>query len=415
MGIGYLLQGLQQGFAQGRERARMAEMENAKLDYMKAETTALKNKLKADEIKQGMQKGLFDQLLKGFMGGGGGAAMPTAPQSYSDLFSQGQEQPQMSTNEAPAPPGAVGAQTPSSLPELMADLERQGYENPMMAEMLKENLGMDFGELKPRSVAGKSGQPVTQFFTPFGRPFGQEYPEAVKPEAIKTIDAQGREVTQWVNPYQQGRGQSAPQGGGSMVTKPPEVETITFESGGTTYEQDINKVTRQPMGAARVKQEIKAPSAEAAGKIELAKTGIKEFENLRSSILGKGGDINRGVLAEGINIPGIGGGVPFTKGRNVRQSFERTIDAVIRAATGAAVTKEELANYSNAYFPSPLDTDEGVRNKMIALEEFLNGYLETLDPTKNIRVRGSKASSIRKPSLNLKPGSKKKDDPLGLR
>lgn len=397
MSIGYFLQGLAGGLQQQQEQ-------QVRNDYIKAQKKVLDAQIKQVEMEEqwwGQQSPEIQKIrflpkeaqklamvlagrqgLPYIMGGTGTPSAPSSPQSWTDVISQGQG-PQMTPAAQPQP-----AQ-PQGVPDMIAE--------GLMRGMEKDVFGMDIREVTPRTIAGQGGMPVTQFFDIWGKPVpGLSYPEPVKPEAMEVVDPRtGQTQKVWINPFQQGGGMATGSQGGGFVTKPPEIETVTTQSGGVTYEQDINKVTRQPLGAPRVKEEIKAPSGEVAGKIQLAQNGLNELDTLFGQIFNPDGTPNREVLATTVKLPGIGGGLPFTKGRDVRQSFGRAVDAVIRAATGAALTKEEIENYTQTYFPSPLDTDEGARNKAAALEEFLNGYLEKLDPNKTIRLRGMGKSQKR--------------------
>lgn len=435
MSIGYFFQGL----ADGMQKSQEAQVRN---DYIKAQKKILDAQIKATEMEEqwwGQQSPEIQKIrflpketqsvammmagmqgLPNIMGGTGTPAAPAAPpspSSYTEAISQQQEQPLMSPAAQPpvAQPPAMGGGAPDMASSLL------------MRSQWKKMFGIDPGEVNMRTIAGQGGMPVTQGFDIFGKPTGTQYPEAVKPEAMEVVDPKtGQTRKVWINPFQQGQGMpaGAPQGQGQgqeagLVTKPAEVETVTTQYGGVTYEQDINKVTRQPMGAPRVKEEIKAPSGEVAGKVQLAQNGLNELETLFGQIFNPDGTPNREVLATTVKLPGIGGGVPFTKGRDVRQSFGRAIDAVVRAATGAALTTQEVENYTQTYFPSPLDTDEGARNKAAALEEFLSGYLEKLDPNRQMRFRGMGRSERRgKGGMKTPPklgGKGKQADPLGIR
>ncbi len=429
MAIGSLLQGLVEGMQYKQGMVRQQQDETIKQDYIKAQKKILDAQIKATEMEEqwwGQQSPEIQKIrflpketqniamlmagmqgLPNIMGGTGAPAAPPSPSSYTDAISQMQA-PQMTPA---APPQAPAAQQ-AGVPDMASNL--------LMRSQWKKMFGIDPGEVNMRTVAGEGGMPVTQGFDITGRPTGAQYPEAVTPVAVDQIDPKtGQTRKVWVNPFQQGgMGAGAPQGGG-FVTKPPDIETVTTQSGGVTYEQDINKVTRQPIGAPRVKEEIKGLSGEVAGKIQLAQNGLNELDTLFGQIFNPDGTPNREVLATAVKLPGLGQGVPFSKGRDVRQSFGRAVDAVIRAATGAALTKVEVENYTQTYFPSPLDTDEGARNKAAALEEFLNGYLEKLDPNKQIRFRGGKRSEKRQPKGMKTPpklgGDRGQADPLGIR
>jgi len=66
------------------------------------------------------------------------------------------------------------------------------------------------------------------------------------------------------------------------------------------------------------------------------------------------------------------GGVPFTDARTARQSFRRAVEVLLRSRTGAAAPDSEVSNYMDAFYPSPLDTQEGARIKVQRLQQYFN-------------------------------------------
>ena len=80
------------------------------------------------------------------------------------------------------------------------------------------------------------------------------------------------------------------------------------------------------------------------------------------------------------------------------------IDTIVRAKTGAAMPEHEWPFYRALFFPSTLDSAEGVQNKFERLEQWHDVFLSLVDP------RGARRTMLGsgKPQQSLKSPSKQK-------
>jgi hypothetical protein len=64
---------------------------------------------------------------------------------------------------------------------------------------------------------------------------------------------------------------------------------------------------------------------------------------------------------------------PFTEGREANTYLLDSIEAKLRAESGAAVPETEVSRAGKRFRPSPLDSDKGVKIKADLLADFLEG------------------------------------------
>lgn len=164
---------------------------------------------------------------------------------------------------------------------------------------------------------------------------------------------------------------------------PVESRTVPIPGGGKGT-QVFDKRTNKPVSGVVETEKPTAVPAETASKITLAAKALKMMPEIRRFFINDDGTLNKTVA---LQAAAPGGGIG--RGRQAIAMFMDAIDARIRAATGAAVTKEEWPAYFKMYLPSVLDNAETSKNKLDRLEAFLSGYLETLDPTGDARGRMS--------------------------
>jgi hypothetical protein len=182
---------------------------------------------------------------------------------------------------------------------------------------------------------------------------------------------------------------------------PPKLGNVNVTTPEGQFNQPINEYTGQPAGTPIKTGETKGESADVSARLALANQGLQHVNNFKS-IVAPNGEVDRATIFT-MNAPmgGIG------KGREALVLFLDALDARSRAATGAAMPKEEIENYKRIYFPHPLDKDETVKNKMNRLEGFLNDYVKTLDPSGNMRKRLSNQKTAIPPQAakQLKEGN----------
>lgn len=117
-------------------------------------------------------------------------------------------------------------------------------------------------------------------------------------------------------------------------------------------------------------------SSDAAGRFAQYKVASDTLGQVNSMIFKPDGSINREILATGA----LGTkGVPFTGGREYKTVIHRSIDAAVRAATGATINETEWPKYEAMYMPMLGDTDQQIREKYSALQNFVNSAKASID------------------------------------
>jgi hypothetical protein len=132
----------------------------------------------------------------------------------------------------------------------------------------------------------------------------------------------------------------------------------------------------------------KAPnmSTEQGGRLAGLEQGLQLVQTLQQGLLNPDGTVNRKNLANmTTDIPLLGEGIPFTTGRNLRSNFRTSIDGIVRARTGAAMTIEELDATMSELMPSKFDDDDTVRNKLAKVKDFLAGAIDVITLPPRIR------------------------------
>lgn len=108
-------------------------------------------------------------------------------------------------------------------------------------------------------------------------------------------------------------------------------------------------------------------SPEAAAKQQLLATALSSSEEFQKFIVNEDGSINR------TNIFNAMLATPFTEGRQANVFLLDSIEAKLRAESGAAVPETEVKRAGRRFRPSPLDNDATVRTKVELLGDFLEG------------------------------------------
>ena len=159
--------------------------------------------------------------------------------------------------------------------------------------------------------------------------------------------------------------------GGQVVN-----EQVTID--GVPHLQPVNAITKEPVGNPKPIGGKKGMPAESAGKVAMAVNAKKYVKQLESMMINPDGSINKGLIFK-MSVPGGG----IDEGRIALSLFGDAVDARIRAATGAAVSKEDWELYKRIYMPTVMDLTAGpeqVKQKLGRFTEFIDSYLSTLDP-----------------------------------
>lgn len=213
--------------------------------------------------------------------------------------------------------------------------------------------------------AGKTDEEIQTSF-PTARKVGNEWILPPPPELTKQPTSGG----------QQGKPSLGMVPGG-MVKKQPQWERFTYiDNQGRTVEHFRNAQTKEPHEGVKphVIAPIKAASPEAAARVALAVTGVKNFYRLQN-MLYKDGQVNKKLI---LMAHAPMGGV--SDGRNLLATFLDALDSRGRAASGAAMPESEVKNYKVMFFPSPLDNELTIKTKMARFKDFMTAYIEAMDP-----------------------------------
>ena len=136
-----------------------------------------------------------------------------------------------------------------------------------------------------------------------------------------------------------------------------------------------------------------------AAKFSAMRQALTEMDNVSSILFDEKGNINRSVIASSseIEIPLIGTslkGLPFTKGRELRQAMLNAIEARMRAETGAAAPESDIIRALERHLPSNLDSDSAVRGKINRLKDYVRESINLVDPVGTQRSRASSDTPV---------------------
>lgn len=112
-----------------------------------------------------------------------------------------------------------------------------------------------------------------------------------------------------------------------------------------------------------------------AAKVQLLRDGEKSFNNFTQLLIDGNGEIDRGlILAMDTNAPG-------TNGRQANAEILNSVEARLRAESGAAVPDSEVKRAAKRFIPTSLDNDATIRAKLSNLQSFLEETQDIIDPT----------------------------------
>ena len=170
-----------------------------------------------------------------------------------------------------------------------------------------------------------------------------------------------------------------PSGG---VVKPPPTKMVEYEEGGVTYIQPVNTRTNQPLAPPRKIKNLPGMNADAAGKTGMLASGLADLEKVKEMLLTPGGDVKDDAYTLLAQAAVPGGGLPWSKGRELNPLILNMLEGKVRIESGAAVPKEEVVRASYRFRPSVLDTKEAIKSKLARMESYLRGTISLLDPSK---------------------------------
>lgn len=131
-----------------------------------------------------------------------------------------------------------------------------------------------------------------------------------------------------------------------------------------------------------------------AAKFTAMKQALSEMDTVSSLLFDEEGNINRSTVASsseiGIPLTDISmKGLPFTQGRELRQSMLNAVEARLRAESGAAVPDTEVIRAAERFFPSTLDSDKAIRSKIKRFKDYVGEAISLVDPVGTQRSRAS--------------------------
>jgi hypothetical protein len=159
-------------------------------------------------------------------------------------------------------------------------------------------------------------------------------------------------------------------------------------------------------------------SGEVAGKEAMISTA-RAYLPVITDILFEGGDpaggkINKDALWEKAGAKYLPGSM-LPSGSKLGNALEIGIQAITRLETGAAMPPEEVENTRTRFEPSPLDSDDVIRQKYYAYQLFLENASKYLDP--NAASTGNWAVDVDKALKDAKKelGKNQKNGPVDVR
>ena len=134
---------------------------------------------------------------------------------------------------------------------------------------------------------------------------------------------------------------------------------------------------------------------EQAGRLTAATTAEQNAADVKAAIEKTSG-LDRKIL-----LSTMATAFPGTKGRELRFKMMDASDAVVRLRTGATANETELKQILEQFMPSPLDSDEGVQDKMNRFERFIGGAIDAVTIPPSLKRKIEKSRPNKKPSLNM--------------
>jgi hypothetical protein len=114
---------------------------------------------------------------------------------------------------------------------------------------------------------------------------------------------------------------------------------------------------------------------EQAAKAQLIQGALDNQDVIDSLLFKEDGTVDR------TNVATATVKAPFSEGRTMNVVLKDSLEAKIRAESGAAVPDTEITRLSERFMPSVIDSDETIRVKRALLKQFLNGTFDKFDPT----------------------------------
>ena len=179
--------------------------------------------------------------------------------------------------------------------------------------------------------------------------------------------------------------------GNEMLRRPAPPDLVQIQTTDAQGNPVTAVVDRTKLGqAGAVRGALPSPqkiTPEAAGKIQNVDLGMRAIQTMRAQLLTQDGRLAPGAR---IALAQMAANIPFSVRRQLKRDALTSIDAIVRARTGAQMNESEKADAYAELVPSALDSDETIVSKLNKLEAFLGGQLDviTLPPRIADLLRG---------------------------
>ena len=117
--------------------------------------------------------------------------------------------------------------------------------------------------------------------------------------------------------------------------------------------------------------------------IASAQTVLRDLANVRNKLF-KDGKLQTDILLTPDAVKTL-----KTGARSYARSMQRAVETLLRQRSGAAITKQEFDRYQNLYVPTLLDSEEVVKQKLLAMENEFGTILELITSDQPVQIYSS--------------------------
>ena len=117
--------------------------------------------------------------------------------------------------------------------------------------------------------------------------------------------------------------------------------------------------------------------------IASAQTVLRDLANVRKKLF-KDGRLQTDILLTPDAVKAL-----KTGARSYARSMQRAVETLLRQRSGAAITKQEFDRYQNLYVPTVIDSEEVVKEKLLALENEFGMILDLIKNDQPVQIYSS--------------------------
>jgi hypothetical protein len=111
-----------------------------------------------------------------------------------------------------------------------------------------------------------------------------------------------------------------------------------------------------------------------------ASSVIQDLANVRQKLF-KDGKVQRDILLTPNKVKVLkSGAVSYAR------SMQRAVETLLRQRSGAAITKQEFDRYQNLYVPTTFDTDEVIKQKLLAMEREFGTIIKLIKSDQPVQI-----------------------------